>query len=238
MILNNTLLVSDIYSQFRQIDSKYEAHKKSNLTHIIQLGNFGIFPKNNKIPNFNTKDIPVYFIPGNYEDWNFLKVFPLGQKFNLSNFINNDDRAKLDLKSYDLNKLKSIPNNLYYCSPGYIENINNVNTLFLGGEWTEDQYLKIEGVDWFKNEELSPNEQIKIIEKIIKFIQTGNKIDFVCAHSAPEILLKNYFNLKSRTTPLFYNKIWELTKPRHWIFAHYHKNIQENFNGTWFYGLD
>lgn len=236
MILHNILFVGDIHSNFRQIDIQYESHK--NVNHLIQLGDFGIFPKSGAIPSFNIRHIPVYFLPGNYEDWNFLKVFPLCQKFNLLDFIINDNRAKLDLRTYDLEKLKNIPNNLYYCSPGYIEKINNVNVLFLGGEWSEDHYLKIEGVDWFKNEELNPSQQIDVLDHIKKFLKTGETIGLVCAHSAPEIILKKYFNLKSSTTPLFYNEIWKLTNPRHWIFGHWNKHIQELNNNTWFYGIE
>ena len=103
------------------------------------------------------------------------------------------------------------------------------NFFWVAGAWSIDRDFRIEGVSWWRDEELSYDELGKAID-----LYEQIKPDFVLSHEAPSkavaVLLHtqtgDYFAMKgncqhSRTAQALQNML-DIHQPKEWVFGHYH----------------
>lgn len=115
------------------------------------------------------------------------------------------------------------------------------NTFWLAGAHSIDREMRIEGVSWWKDEQLSYAELDAAITLYI-----ASKPKYVLTHEAPQkagaILLADligpYFAAKSdciqsRTSQAL-QSMFEFHKPKEWVFGHYHVNKSFMLDGTKF----
>jgi hypothetical protein len=125
----------------------------------------------------------------------------------------------------------------YGCSYNLIP---SKKVFWVSGAWSIDQARRTEGIDWFRDEELSIadlNEAINLYDV--------ERPDIVITHDCPteigEALLNRYHipgtvarpKHKTRTDQAL-QAMFEIHQPEHWCFGHYHTNWQTNVNGTKF----
>lgn len=93
-----------------------------------------------------------------------------------------------------------------------------------------DKHLRIEGLDWFPNEELNYKEQLEAFDK---YLEIRPKI--VVSHDCPQSVMEKLFGYpeKSQTRTLLENMFQE-HQPELWIFGHYHKSKDVQIEGTRF----
>jgi len=102
---------------------------------------------------------------------------------------------------------------------------------YLAGAWSIDRAIRVEGVSWWNDEELSYAELDKAIQ-----LYTSTKPDYVLSHEAPSkaaaVLLHGldgtYFAAKgdcqySRTAQALQCML-DAHQPKEWVFGHYHIN--------------
>lgn len=111
---------------------------------------------------------------------------------------------------------------------------------FIPGAWSIDWQLRVEGRDWWSDEQL-PQEVLDEVIELYKF----DKPDIVLSHDAPaevaRALLSRY-KLKGEPPATIYptrtgqalQAMFEAHQPRQWIFGHYHMDWTKEIKGTKF----
>lgn len=119
---------------------------------------------------------------------------------------------------------------------GHYEN----GIFFIGGADSIDKEWRIEGLDWWKDEQLSEEEFEEIFQKYVDL-----KPKIVCSHDCPsyvfEVLMlerqRYIYGDLSRTTK-WLQKMFDAHKPNLWIFGHHHYSFHKIIDGTEFICLD
>lgn len=102
--------------------------------------------------------------------------------------------------------------------------------LAIRGAHSIDSYMRIEGRDWFENEELTYGQLNCCLDEYEKY-----KPEIVLTHTCPQIITEMYFNIYDKTTTgNGLQAMFEIHKPKLWIFGHHHKDLNETVLGTQF----
>lgn len=119
-----------------------------------------------------------------------------------------------------------------YIKDGTVEG----NTMYIGGAISIDKNYRVEGLDWWPDEELNYGEFMRYLE-----VYEKNKPEIMVTHDCPEFLPKNFglniFEEKSITRKAF-DQFFEIHQPKYWIFGHWHISYKGIHNGTTFICLN
>jgi predicted phosphodiesterase len=176
---------------------------------ILQVGDFGYWPRTKSHPILQDYPLPVIFIDGNHEDFQSLGELP-----------------KQDMVE--------IHNNLYYARRGSKQTIGSTNIVFVGGAWSIDHAYRTEGLDVFKKlEQVSMQDVRRATE------YTDITIDMVISHDCPlrVNICNDMFPQSLRNRELLdivYSKLY----PEFWYFGHWHRPYRNELKGTLFTCLD
>jgi len=122
---------------------------------------------------------------------------------------------------------------------GFIEN----NVMYVGGAWSIDRYLRIEGINWWANEEISYNEFQSIINVYNVVLP-----NVMVTHDCPRVVATKFFFEKGK--PLYgkeqngtrtgyaLDSMFETHKPKLHVFGHWHYDVDEVIDGTRFICLN
>ena len=106
--------------------------------------------------------------------------------------------------------------------------INEIMTV--RGALSIDKYKRIEGVDWWSNEELNYNEMQQAIDTFIY-----NKPKVMITHDCPLMVQSALFGITDKSiTNNGLQAMFEEHQPDIWIFGHHHKSRTESIEGTKF----
>lgn len=217
---NNIILVGDIHGEFSTLG--YNIKKFHEDSCIVQLGDFGIgfyrdgYYKNelthlNKI--LKSKNCHLYAIRGNHDSPKWFKE--TNNPFNLSNITFLADYSELTL----LQK----------------------NFLFVGGAVSVDRSFRKEGISYWNDEEFN----LKLDNE---FPYSEKQYDVVVTHTRPGVCgafkgfdkinywcdqdydLREDLILESQKVDYLYEK----TKPKYWIFGHFHESLRLTYEKTEF----
>lgn len=108
------------------------------------------------------------------------------------------------------------------------------NIFMVRGAESVDKHYRVEGQDWFSNEELNYQEQLKAFDK---YCECKPKI--VISHDCPQMVVGELFGIydKSQTRSML-EMMFQEHQPELWIFGHHHKSKDRIINGTRFICLD
>jgi hypothetical protein len=122
-----------------------------------------------------------------------------------------------------------------YIPDGSFEN----GMFFLGGGHSANVHQRTEGVDWWRDEELSTLQGIIVLDKWEEY-----KPDIMVTHDTPQVIaekmddfLKYPLDGVTRTRQLL-NAMLDVHKPKLWIYAHYHVNYTCKYEGVEFFGVN
>jgi len=112
---------------------------------------------------------------------------------------------------------------------------------FVGGAVSIDQMWRTEGIDWWRDEELTIRELDELITKFADF-----KPRVMVTHEAPEFLVDGLVMASGRgfkiewpsATRQAFEAMWNLHKPELWVFGHWHVSFDYKEKGTRFKCLD
>jgi len=120
-----------------------------------------------------------------------------------------------------------------WISDGSTRTIGSSKVMFVGGAKSIDIGRRIEGLTWWKDEELSHIEFNSIVETYLKY-----KPDVMITHDCPEqvaALLNDSFKLEFPSiTRQALEVMFEFHKPSLHIFGHWHHSFRMNIYGTEF----
>ena len=115
--------------------------------------------------------------------------------------------------------------NIIYLIDGDVYEFNSRKVLVLGGAYSVDKdYRKARGWAWWANEQLSPEEQCKILRDI-----QGKSYDLVFSHTCPlsweptEMFLSFIDQSKvDKSTETWLEEVKNNIQYNHWLFGHFH----------------
>lgn len=116
---------------------------------------------------------------------------------------------------------------------GYIK---EYDLFYVSGADSIDKEWRTEGIDWFRDEELSIlelNDMINLYEKV--------KPKYVITHTCPESIITPLFKMLSiypSRTGQALDTLLSIHKPEKWIFGHFHESVSKNILGTEFICLN
>jgi hypothetical protein len=107
---------------------------------------------------------------------------------------------------------------------------------YLRGGYSIDWQMRMEGIDWWKKEEMDYSKLLEAIE-----FYKQKKPDFVITHECPKSLIPEFATIKgkefkpSRTAEALEQMLdFQYHKPKRWIFGHHHQDKIIEVNGTIF----
>lgn len=119
------------------------------------------------------------------------------------------------------------------CIPdGHVEG----DMMFMGGALSIDRALRVEGISYWEEEELSYRELLDIQAK---YLDVKPKI--MVTHDCPETVAGHLFSsmiLEPSRTRQALDLMWNMYKPEVWIFGHWHMRRDQVLIGTRFICLE
>lgn len=210
--MRNIVYIGDLHGNFNHITWWLKAHHIKNCT-LVQVGDFGVGFKP------NTEDYVLQTL--NKE---------LGKRESILLVIrgNHDNPIYFD-GNHDYEFIKFLPD--------YTDmEIDGLNHLFIGGAISIDRTVRVEGIDYWKNEGF-----VNDIEKAKSF----KNIDVVVTHTAPnfvsplklngivmhyaqkdDLLLSDLETERNAITEVF-NEIKKNNQLKHHFYGHFHDTAKE-----------
>lgn len=119
---------------------------------------------------------------------------------------------------------------------GRQEVIDGAKLFFCGGALSVDRGYRTEGLDWWKDEELSSPELGSLIEEYAEF-----KPDVVVTHDCPESVANEMMSVRNMTkfndhsrTRVALDEMFNQHEPQLWVFGHWHRSADFLMDGTRF----
>ena len=186
-----------------------EQENLSRNDYLIQLGDLGLLWKRDKtfeylLDFYSSRKYTLLWIEGNHDNADMLKEYPE--------------------EVWNKGKIHRIADNIIHLMRGQVFEINGCRFFTLGGAKSIDKEQRIEGISWWKEEELNYQEQEEALTNLDKY---HYHIDYVLTHAAPKSLLQpmfHYNTLLDSTTERFLDEIYFRLDFKHWYFGHYHED--------------
>lgn len=126
---------------------------------------------------------------------------------------------------------------LGYIDDGTVEN----DVMYVGGAWSIDRQWRVEGQDWWRDEELSYEEFDRTIS-LYDVVRPSVMITHDCPSSVSyELFIKTGKALSGKQfetrTAQALQAMFEIHQPKFWFFGHWHRTKQMTVNGTHFHCL-
>ena len=106
-------------------------------------------------------------------------------------------------------------------------------TFYVGGGLSIDKRYRVEGVSWWRDEELSYAESLRALD-----VYADTRPDIVVSHECPEsvaLALFPFYRGSGRSvTRHALQAMLDTHRPAVWIFGHWHVSIRRNIGGTHF----
>jgi len=186
-----------------------------NLTkndYVIVAGDFELIWSNSDgeewIDRLNKMPFTTLFIDGNYDNYAKLKKLQTIQKFG--------------------GNVGVVSDSVYWLKRGEIYEIDGHTYMTIGGATSINKSDRVEGVDWWADEELSEAD----MEYILANGEKQGEVDFIITHTCPTSILgaiKEYA-LKDNVSE-FLEEIFYMVGFNKWFFGHMHCDtvVHDNF---------
>lgn len=125
---------------------------------------------------------------------------------------------------------------------GAVESYGDKTVMYIGGAWSIDSGYRTEGVDWWRDEELSINELNTLYD-----IYCITRPDIMITHDCPTLAAYSMFIKEGRTishktlhltrTGEALQAMFEAHQPSYWFFGHWHITKEYNMLNTHFHCL-
>lgn len=133
-------------------------------------------------------------------------------------------------------------NHDYYPIEGLKSVLEDYNSLELGGKQifyvrgasSIDRHMRTEGVDWFREEELTYLQGRDCLGAYEKA-----KPSIVVSHDCPQFVAQTLFGIsESSFTRILLQQLFYIHKPKLWVFGHHHKSKDLNLQNCRFVCLN
>lgn len=119
-------------------------------------------------------------------------------------------------------------------SMGDFQYLEKYKLMTMRGAWSVDQYNRTEGLDWFRDEQMSYKEWDECIT-----MYEEKKPEIVVSHDCPFFIRETLFGYDNKTiTSSGLQQCFEIHQPDLWIFGHHHESLDLKISGTNFICLN
>jgi hypothetical protein len=190
---------------------------------LIQLGDFGFLwhePGVNReqdhwVEWLSEKNYTIAVVPGNHENYDLINKLETVTKFN--------------------GTVRRFTDNIFFLERGVVYNICNKSIFACGGAVSIDKDVRLPGVSWWPEEELSFNETSRALEELEK---VNYKVDYVCTHTAPSSIVKKLPGVshiyKDSVSDFLQHELKKTLQFTEWQFGHFHIDHKIIDNGRLF----
>lgn len=196
-VSGRVLLVGDIHSDFLSFESLATTvlTRVDGIERIVQVGDFGFWPEEQEwhIYRKSALPVPVFFIDGNHENHLSLRQAALDEPGRVSPMF---DAA--------------------YIPRGTIED----QILYIGGATSIDRPVRVEGQDWFPEENLT-EEQVSVIVHRLREKQVSTIIAHETTRGAFPLIRRPEWAMVDRNRDLL-EEVFLAARPRLYVHGHYH----------------
>lgn len=116
------------------------------------------------------------------------------------------------------------------------------DTIYIGGAWSIDHAFRVEGVSWWRDEEVSNENWDRIYDSLENHWLARNRITKFVTHDCPFFLYKSegfgYRKTLQSKTASFLEILFDEFKPDVWIFGHHHQSFRKKVDGCEFICLN
>ncbi|TXH43264.1 MAG: metallophosphoesterase [Desulfurellales bacterium] len=218
------LLLGDTHGHAPALREACQVALDTGMDAIFQLGDYGYWPAAGwerqdflKTAQRVGDQIPLYWLPGNHEDWTaYLTLCEEGEKDSDGFIIDGTVRVAPPTHSWVW---------------------ENTRLGSLGGAYSVDRGVRTLGVDWFE-EEVPEYEQVD---------ELPDKLDVLLTHEAPLNLARAMgwrpwpYKIDEELSNQSQNVIWVAmtkTRPEFLVHGHWHNQIVYPCDGTTVFGLN
>lgn len=125
-------------------------------------------------------------------------------------------------------------NHLNYLSDYGEHVIDRKKVFVVAGADSIDKEKRIEGLTWWRDEELSYIESKACLDA-----WESSTAEILITHDCPQFICENYFLVYDRSmTRILINSIYDIRAPKQHYFGHWHRKFQITSKGTFFRCLD
>jgi hypothetical protein len=180
---------------------------------IIILGDFGVLWDNHQtkaehqlIGWLNARPYTILFLDGNHENFTRLNKLPTVEKFG--------------------GVVGKLTNSIYHLKRGEVYTICGKKILTIGGALSIDKRDRIEGLSWWREEELSFDEQEHTLHTIDEH---QHVVDIILAHTLPYTVSRTLgysFGERPCSVAKFLDYIVQITQFKEYYCGHFHTSKQ------------
>ena len=218
-------VTGDTHGQHDFAKLKLFAQRDSQLTkgdYVIIVGDFGAVwygpTLEQDLKPYEDLPFTVLFVDGNHENFDILNAYPVDE--------------------WHGGKVHFVRPDIIHLMRGQVFELEGKSIFTFGGATSIDQYLRREGVSWWK-EEMPSYEELD--EGIANLKRYGNKVDYIITHSCGERALM-YPPLRTRSVQMgrypenqMLSYFEDIVQYQKWYFGHYHMDSPLNDKMTVLY---
>lgn len=176
---------------------------------------FGKMPETDRLLDYYSEmNCMILFVDGNHENFAELNALPV--------------------ETWNGGKVHKLRDNVIHLMRGQVYNIDDITIFTLGGAVSPDRAMRVEGVTWFKEEDISDEEYQEAKTNLEK---VNNKVDLVITHTVSNNFLKCRLFSAAEYNESFagnINKALDEIELRleckDWYFGHFH--IDKDFKDS------
>lgn len=205
--MSKVLIVGDVHEEFAKLNRLINKRKPEV---VIATGDFRLWEKHILRNELKPQGAKIYACEGNHENFKLIRE--------LRESVNN---RQIPIE---------VVEDVYYMPRGTVIALNGFKLLFIGGAESHDKEYRTEGIDWFPEESITP-EDIYNLPK--------GKVDVVISHCAPDFVREaiGFTEIKGGHSSALLGYVFEDYKPDLWYFSHYHIDYRSLLRGCLFEGL-
>lgn len=188
---------------------------------LIICGDFGyIFEASEREDAFldalAEKPYMICFCDGNHENFNALYAYPREEWH--GGFVHR------------------IRRNILHLMRGQIFEIEGKRIFTMGGAYSIDRYMRLEGFSFWR-EELPTNDEYRTAAQNLE--EVGKRVDYIITHTAPREIIRRmgkYPDMHDAELTGFLEWVMYEIEFKRWFFGHWHQDtaIDDRFRALWF----
>ncbi len=179
-------------------------------------GTMGYIEERRRVAEIEKMPFTVLFVDGNHENFYRLNRYPK--------------------EHWQGGTVHRVSSNILHLMRGEIYHIEGKTFFAMGGAYSRDKQMRLEGLSWWE-EELPSEKEYKNAERNLR--DAGMKVDVVLSHQAPREIIRRMGRYPDRhdaeLTGFLEWVMYEVTFEK-WFFGHWHgdKEIPPKFRLLWF----
>lgn len=201
-------ITGDTHGEYDEFLNRVNQYQISKDDIVIVCGDFGFVwdtPYHRYyLAKLTAEPFTIAFVDGNHEDFDLLYTYPV--------------------TTWNGGKVHKISDNIYHLMRGQRFVIEGKSFFVMGGAYSIDKAMRVEGRSWWK-QELPNNIEYKIAEETLK--SCDYKVDYVLTHTVPQSVIRYLGcvpDMNDAELTGYFEWLYGELKFQKWFTGHFHVN--------------